>query len=426
MTRLLQNSNKDTVMSKLEELIQRYCPDGVEWKPLSELGDFYSGLTGKTKEDFRDGNAKFITYVNIFNNPSLKTDVEERVKIVPGEKQNTIQYGDILFTGSSETPDECGMCSVLTHHTNEKLYLNSFCFGFRFNDLSDKNPDFMKHLFRSSDVRKDICKTANGVTRYNISKKEFAKIEIPIPPLPAQEEIVRVLDTFTELQAELQAELQKRLQQYNYYRDNLLSFEGRTDVEWKRLGDMVVIGDGLHGTPEYSSDTGCYFINGNNLHNGIIVFDDNTKQISEEEFERIKVDLDDNTLLMSINGTIGNIAYYKNEHIALGKSAAYFKVNPDFISKEYLYYYLQSSQAHSYYEQVQTGSTIKNLGLKSLREMAIPVPSLPEQERIASILNRFDTITNDLTQGLPAEMTARKMQYEYYRDTLLSFRRSCS
>ena len=93
-------------MSKLEELIQKYCPDGVEWKSLSELGVFYSGLTGKSKEDFRDGNAKFITYVNIFNNPSLKTDVEEKVKIAPGEKQNTIQYGDILFTGSSETPDD--------------------------------------------------------------------------------------------------------------------------------------------------------------------------------------------------------------------------------------------------------------------------------------------------------------------------------
>lgn len=208
-------------MSKLEKLIQQYCPDGVEWKTLGELGNFYSGLSGKTKSDFTGGNEKFITYVNVFNNPSLKTDVPEKVKIAEGERQNTIQYGDILFTGSSETPDECGMSSVLTHKTEEKLYLNSFCFGFRFFDLSDKCPSFMKYLFRSTNIRKAICKTANGVTRYNISKKEFAKIEIPIIPLPVQEEIVRVLDAFTELQAELQ----KRKQQYNFYRDNLLNFK---------------------------------------------------------------------------------------------------------------------------------------------------------------------------------------------------------
>ena len=211
-----------------DNLIQKHST-GVEYKPLCELGDFYSGLTGKTKEDFRDGNAKFITYVNIFNNPSLKTDVEEKVKIAPGEKQNTIQYGDILFTGSSETPDECGMCSVLTRHTEEKLYLNSFCFGFRFNDLTDKCPDFMKHLFRSTDIRKKICKTANGVTRFNVSKKEFAKIEIPILPLDEQMKLASILDRFftltTDLTLGLPAEIEKRRQQYEYYRDKLLTFK---------------------------------------------------------------------------------------------------------------------------------------------------------------------------------------------------------
>ena len=143
-------------MSKIEQLIQQYCPDGVEYFPLNELGTLYSGLSGKSKEDFTDGNAKFISYVNIYNNPSLKTDVEERVKISEGEKQNTIQYGDLLFTGSSETPDECGMCSVLTHHTDDKLYLNSFCFGYRFFSLSDKKKKKKKHLYRSIGIRKKI------------------------------------------------------------------------------------------------------------------------------------------------------------------------------------------------------------------------------------------------------------------------------
>ena len=196
---------------------------------MSDIGTFYSGLSGKTKEDFQNGNAKFISYVNIFNNPSLITEVEDRVKILEGEKQNTIQYGDLLFTGSSETPDECGMCSVLTHHTGEKLYLNSFCFGFRFNDLSGINPEFMKFLFRSSFIRKLICKTANGVTRFNISKKEFAKIVIPIPSLVEQNHIASVLDKLYSLVGDLSsglpAEIEKRRQQYEYYRDKLLTFK---------------------------------------------------------------------------------------------------------------------------------------------------------------------------------------------------------
>lgn len=201
----------------------------VRWMKMSDIGTFYSGLSGKTKEDFQNGNAKFISYVNIFNNPSLFTDVEDRVKILEGEKQNTIQYGDLLFTGSSETPDECGMCSVLTHHTGEKLYLNSFCFGFRFNDLSGINPEFMKFLFRSSSIRKLICKTANGVTRFNISKKEFAKIVIPIPSLVEQNHIASVLDKLYSLVGDLSsglpAEIEKRRQQYEYYRDKLLTFK---------------------------------------------------------------------------------------------------------------------------------------------------------------------------------------------------------
>ena len=108
-------------MTNLEQLIQELCPNGVEFKSLGELGKFYGGLSGKSKEDFQDGNAKFITYMNVFSNIALEIDVEDTVKIGPKEKQNVIEYGDVLFTGSSETPDECGMSSVLTVKTDEKI-----------------------------------------------------------------------------------------------------------------------------------------------------------------------------------------------------------------------------------------------------------------------------------------------------------------
>ena len=193
---------------------------GVKFIKLGEVGKFYGGLSGKSKKDFIEGNAKFITYMNVYSNPSLCVNVNDKVVINEGERQNTIQYGDVLFTGSSETPDEYGMSSVLATHIEENLYLNSFCFGYRFNDLKDINPHFLKHLFRSASLRKAIAKTANGVTRFNVSKKLFAEIEIPLPPLEIQNRIVEVLDKMTELEAELEA----RKQQYEYYRNKLLTF----------------------------------------------------------------------------------------------------------------------------------------------------------------------------------------------------------
>ncbi len=215
-------------MSKIDELIKQYCPDGIKYEELGNIGVFYGGLSGKNKDDFKDGNCKYVTYTNIYSNPALKIDIEDRVNVQYGEKQNTIQYGDVLFTGSSETPDECGFSSVVTQKTNEKIYLNSFCFGFRLNDVTLFNPLFLKHLFRSYEIRKQIAGTASGVTRFNISKKRFAKIKIPVPPLPVQEEIVRILDAFSSLEAELEAELEARKKQYEYYRNKLLTFDENT------------------------------------------------------------------------------------------------------------------------------------------------------------------------------------------------------
>lgn len=203
--------------------------DTVKRVKLGEVGEFYGGLTGKTKEDFKEGNAKFITYKNIFFNLALDIDIEDRVFITEGEKQNIVQYGDVLFTGSSETPDECGMSSVLTTPTDEKLYLNSFCFGWRMFDKSIYLPDFLKHLFRCTDLRKQIGKTASGVTRFNVSKAKMAKVTIPLPPLSEQERIVSILDRFDKLchdiREGLPAEIDLRQKQYEHYRDRLLTFE---------------------------------------------------------------------------------------------------------------------------------------------------------------------------------------------------------
>jgi len=198
------------------------------WKTFAELGTFYGGLSGKTKEDFKEGNAKYITYLNIGCNPALRLDILETVNVGPNEKQNTVKYGDALFTGSSETPDECAMSSVLVDQPTENIYLNSFCFGFRFNSLDAIWPAFYKHYFRCEAFRKAVRRTANGTTRFNISKKEFAKLSIPIPSLNEQKRIADILDKFealtTSLSDGIPAEQAAQQKRYEYYRDLLLTF----------------------------------------------------------------------------------------------------------------------------------------------------------------------------------------------------------
>lgn len=205
---------------------------GVKLLKMNQLGRFYSGLTGKCKSDFRGGNAKFITYLNVYSHLAIDLSTDDRVQIAKDEKQNKIEYGDVVFTGSSETPDECGMSAVLTEQPTEDLYLNSFCFGFRLYDKRSLSPDFMKFLFRSEEVRKQIAKTASGVTRFNVSKKRFGEIVIPVPPLEEQRRIVAILDRFetlvNDLSEGLPAEIEARRRQYEYYRDRLLTFTKAT------------------------------------------------------------------------------------------------------------------------------------------------------------------------------------------------------
>lgn len=192
------------------------------------MGAFYGGLTGKNKNDFSNGNAKFISYMNVFSNIATNFKVNDFVKIGESENQNTIQYGDILFTGSSESLEECGMSSVVNEEVKENVYLNSFCFGYRFHNSELFLPNFLKFLFRSEKIRKQIVKTANGVTRFNVSKKKMEKIQIPIPPIEEQERIAGILDKFDTLvnsiSEGLPREIELRRKQYEYYREKLLSF----------------------------------------------------------------------------------------------------------------------------------------------------------------------------------------------------------
>ncbi len=196
---------------------------------MGEAGTFFGGLTGKSKADFSDGNARFVSYVNIFNNIAVNLQAGDFVRVELGERQRQLQRGDVLFTGSSETPHEVGMSSVVTTDTAEPTYLNSFSIGYRLNEPGLLDPEFAKHLFRSTGLRQQIVRTASGVTRFNVSRVRLAKVEFPIPSKDEQARIARVLDNFellvNDLSIGLPAELAARRKQYEYYRDQLLTFE---------------------------------------------------------------------------------------------------------------------------------------------------------------------------------------------------------
>lgn len=203
-------------------------PFEVRWATLGEVGCFYGGLTGKSKADFGASGSRFVSYKNVFENSATRLDCESFVKIEPGEKQNALHYGDVLFTGSSENREEAGMSSVLLEEPGEETFLNSFCICYRWSVLSEVEPAFYRHLFRARSVRVAISKTAMGVTRFNLSKAELKKISIPIPPLDVQRRIADVLDSFdalvNDLSSGLPAEIAARRKQYEYYRDKLLTF----------------------------------------------------------------------------------------------------------------------------------------------------------------------------------------------------------
>ncbi|GAA9475495.1 hypothetical protein UBN117_07070 [Helicobacter pylori] len=221
-----------TYPKRLKSLLQTLAPKGVEFRKLGDIGKFYGGLVGKSKKSFSQGNKLYVPYINVFNNPQLDLNALESVQIGDKEKQNTIQLGDVLFTGSSENLEDCTMSCVVTQKIEKDIYLNSFCFGFRFFDENLFNPSFLKHFLRDYNFRKNISKVANGVTRFNVSKQLLSKITIPIPPLEIQQEIVKILDQFlaltTDLLAGIPAEIEARKKQYEYYREKLLSFKPLT------------------------------------------------------------------------------------------------------------------------------------------------------------------------------------------------------
>ncbi|HDD0169027.1 TPA: restriction endonuclease subunit S, partial [Escherichia coli] len=383
-------------LSYLEKLLEGV---EVEWKTLEDITLRTSNI--KWREVIRSYRYIDLTSVDIATKKITET-TEITKNNAPSRAQKLVDENDVIF--ATTRPTQQRFCLIDSEYAGE-VASTGYCI------LRAKQdqvlPKWILHWISTSDFKKHVEENQSGSAYPAISDSKVKECLIPIPcpdnpekSLAIQSEIVRILDKFTALTAELTAELNMRKKQYNYYRDRLFSF-GAHDVKRLKLGELCVIGDGLHGTPEYDANGDYFFINGNNLGYQKISFNDNTKKVNDSMFKKHGIHFDPiNTVFLSINGTIGNVSFYNNEKIVLGKSVAYFKIKSPELHTRYLFYFLQTNYAKQYFENQKTGSTIKNLGLKSLRAFEIPIPSDDEQLYIVATMDKFYNLTNSITEGL--------------------------
>ena len=409
-------------MSRIDDLIRDLCPDGVEYKPLGEVGRLLGGLAGKTKADFVDGTARYVSYKNVYSNIEVDVTADDFVKISESETQNALQIGDILFTGSSENREEIGLTSVITSLPPEPLYLNSFCVCFRPNENFILLPEFSKHIFRSDAVRHQITKTATGVTRINISRRNLTKIHIPLPPLEVQQEVARTLDQFTQLEAELEAELEARQQQYAYYRDILVA--PRFPRDSVKLGEVSHIARGASPRPIrkfITNDSGIPWIKIGDVPPQGKYITTTAQHISADGAEKSR-QIKPGDFILSNSMSFGR-PYISKINGCIHDGWLVISNYENTFAPDFLYHVLRSSPIQNGFAQRAGSGTVRNLNSKIVSETLVPAPPIGQQREIVHLLNKFDLLVNDLTSGLPAEIEARRKQYEYYRDRLLNLPR---
>lgn len=388
-------------MSKLEELIQQYCPDGVEYVKIGEIAQVGTG-SSNGNEAIEDGIYPFVRSQIIKKKDTYEYD--EEAIIIPGEGG----IGDIF------------------HYINGKYALHQRVYRIHF--ISPHiNVKFAFYYMKSA-FKKFIMAKAVSSTVSSIRKPMIEGFSLPIPPLPVQEEIVRILDTFTELQAELQAELQKRKQQYNYYRDNLLAFEDKKDIQWKHLGDICDI-KGRIGFRGYTREDqvkegeGALSLSPSNIQDGQMEYSKGTYITWSKYDESPEIKTYNGDIIFCKTASVGKVAVVKN----LPYKAT---INPQLVvlkniqcSASFLAYVLETNSIQSKVISMAGVGSVPNISQKALSDIYIPIPSLYEQQRIVDILDMFNALANDLAAGLPAEIEKRRLQYEYYRDKLLTFKR---
>lgn len=404
-------------MNKLEELIQQYCPDGVEYVRFVDYANVLYGCPFNAAQFTNDSS--YIPLIRIRDVLSGKASTYYK-----GEYSHDyiIKKGDILvgMDGNFNLgiwDDIDGLlcqrvCKLYTK--DETRLLNGFI------------RHYMKPVFRQ------IEEGTPGGSVKHLSAKAINSIHIPLPPLPVQEEIVRILDNFTELQAELQAELQKRKLQYNYYLDNLLNFNRggyQAEVRWMKMSEVMSISRGASPRPIQNyltdADDGIPWIKIGDVSPSSKYISSTKEKIKKEGATKSRY-LKKGDFILSNSMSFGR-PYILNIDGCIHDGWISMYGFEEHLDQDYLYYVLRSESVQTFWTaKANSGGAVSNLNSDIVRNTLIPIPSMTEQKKIVSILNRFDTLTNDLTAGLPAEIEKRRQQYEYYRDKLLTFKRKAA
>ncbi len=394
-------------MTKLETLIRKLCSDGVVFVKLGDVLGYEQPTKYIVKcKEYQDRGLPVLTAGQTF----ILGYTDEQDGIFEASKENPVVIFDDFTTSF--------------HWVDFNFKVKSSAMKM-LRVQSKKEVSFRFVYYAMKCIKYQTLEHS----RQWISK--YSQIEIPLPPIEVQTEIVRILDKFTELEAELEAELDCRKRQYEYYRDKLLSFEnvGGQDVEWKKMSEVCEI-KGRIGFRGYtrndlvSKGEGAISMSPSNIVNGVLTFDDNT-YLSWEKYEESP----------EIMAKVGNIVFTKTGS-TVGKTALIKKlpqectINPQLVlitctycNNRYLTHVMQDTRFQAQVRKFAGIGSVPNISQKALAGILVPIPSEDEQERIANILDRFESLTTSLTAGLPAEIAARRQQYEHYRDKLLTFKR---
>ena len=397
-------------MTKLEKLIQELCPNGVEYKPLGDIATISRGGSFQ-KKDYTENGVPCIHYGQIYMHYGLFA--EKTLSYISDEvaqKQKFAEPGDIIMAVTSENIDD--VCKCMAWLGKEKVAVSGHTAIIR----HSINPKYLVYWLHSSAFYQQKAKIAHGTKVIEVAPVKLADVILPVPPLPVQREIVRILDNFTELteglNRELAAELTARKKQYAYYRDKLLTFGDvrvgvTSDVIRRTLGEVCKISAGgdapkdsmsKQKTEKYSVP----IISNGIGENALYGYTDAPK-------------VEEPAVTVAARGTIGYAEYRDYPFYPIIRLLTAIPKDSTVVNTKYLYYCLQGKQY-----SVPMGG-IPQLTAPELKKVEIPIPSLDVQNRIVQVLDNFDTVCTDLSSGLPAEIEARQKQYEYYRDKLLTF-----
>lgn len=416
-------------VSYLEKLL-----DGaeVEWLPLGHLGELVRG-NGLPKSDFTESGVPAIHYGQIYTFYGLSTETTKSfVSHQTAHKLKKVNLGDVVITNTSENFADVG--KALVYLGKEQAVTGGHATIFKPN--SGFIGKYLAYYTQTDFFASEKRKYSKGTKVIDVSATNMAKITIPIPcpdnpekSLAIQSEIVRILDKFTALTAELTAELTARKKQYNYYRDQLLSFK-EGEVEWKTLGNIGEFIRGKRFTKADYVEEGISVIHYGEIYTRFGVYaTDSFSQVRTDMEKSLRYAEPGDVVITDVGETVEDVgkamAWIGDEKVAIHDHCYAFRhsMNPKFVS-----YCMQTASFIAEKAKYVARTKVNTLLIGGFSKISIPVPypgnpekSLAEQARIVSILNKFDTLTNSITEGLPREIELRQKQYEYYRDLLFSF-----